>query len=411
MNPLRKLGLLGKFNLIIAAILLSFFLLTTFLNYQQQRAFILHQAVEKARIIAFEAIRTREYLSIEYQSGGVQLSEERYGLIPVVASNRIGERVAEDLGYRIRQISDRYRNPRNAPDPFEVRMLQRFYQDPSRREIFSITTVDNERVFRYLQSFTADQSCLECHGDPGAAPDYIKRLFPEDLDQAYHYQIGEVIGAASVTIPMDQLYRQIWGNLRLDTLYLGAIFLALITGVSLLIRQAVTRPLGQLGGVIREIVRTGRFEERIPPRGRDEIGALITGFNEMIENLREKTAHLEESESRFRLLTETARDGIISFLANGQIILFNRQAERIFGYSKRDVLGMSIDQLVHPQCPSLHQLGGEAYLRENAGRLLRTTHRLVGRRLDGSAVPLEISLSVADSEGHLFYTAILRETA
>ncbi len=173
--------------------------------------------------------------------------------------------------------------------------------------------------------------------------------------------------------------------------------------------MAVTRPLDQLGVVIREIVRTGRFEEKIPRRGRDEIGSLILGFNEMIDHLREKTEHLEESEARFRLLTETASDGIVSFLANGQIILFNYRAERIFGYSKREVLGMGIDQLIHEECASVHALGVEAYLRQEGKALLLRTRRIVGRRRDGSPVPLELSLSVADSEGHLFYTALLRE--
>lgn len=410
MNPLRHLGLLARINLIIGGILLLFFVLSTLLSYRQQTRFIMAEAVEKSRIIAFEAIRTREYLSNQYQLGGVELSVERYGLIPVVASNRIGEQVAQDLDYTIRQISDRYRNPRNAPDPFEAAMLQQFYDDPDRREAFDVTFLEGERVFRYLRSFNVDRSCLECHGDPEAAPEYIKLLFPEEKDQAYHYRIGEVIGAASVTIPMESLYRQIHANLRTDILVTGGIFLALITFLSLLTRYTVTRPLGQLGGVIREIVRTGRFEEKIPPRrSHDEIGTLILGFNEMIGSLREKTEHLEESEARFRLLTETARDAIVSFLANGQIILFNRQAERMFGYGKREVLGMSIEHLVHPDCTSLGEMGAESYLRQEGERLARRVHIVVGRRRDGKPLRLELSLSVADSDGHLFYTAILRE--
>ena len=160
-----------------------------------------------------------------------------------------------------------------------------------------------------------------------------------------------MIGAASVTIPMDRLDRQVAANLRREVLYSGGIFLALITCLGLLTRLAVTRPLARLGGAIGEIVRTGRFEEKIPRRSRDEIGVLIDGFNEMIEHLGEKTRHLEESEKRFRLLTETARDAIVSFLANGQIILFNRQAERIFGYSKREILGVPVDRLLHEDCP------------------------------------------------------------
>jgi PAS domain S-box-containing protein len=407
----RNLGLLIKITVVVTAILLAFFALATFIDYRLHRGFIIAESAEKARIIASEAIRAREYISDQLLIGQVDLSVERYGLIPVVASTRIGELVARDLDYRIRQVSNRYRNPKNAPDAFESETLQKFYTSPYLKEHYAVTSLQGEPVFRYMQPFRAEQSCLECHGDPKAAPDYIKRLFPEEKDQAYNYKIGEIIGAASVTIPMDKLYRQIYANVRNDLLYTGGMILALITCLGLLTRITVTAPLTRLGEGIREIILTGRFEAKIPRRGRDEIGALIDGFNEMMDNLQEKSRHLEESEKRFRLLTETARDGIVSFLSNGQIILFNREAERMFGYSKREALGETIDRFIHEECRSLHEAGAEAYLKQHGDDLLRKTHRIPGRRRNGSLFSLELSLSVAESDGHLFYTAILREQA
>ena len=130
MTPFRSLGLLTKINLIIAGILVVFFALSTWINYRQQRALTIEEAVEKSRIVAFEAIRAREYLSASCKDGEVPLSPQRYGLIPVVASNRIGQLVAKDLDYRIRQVSDRYRNPQNAPDAFEAQVLERFRSTP-----------------------------------------------------------------------------------------------------------------------------------------------------------------------------------------------------------------------------------------------------------------------------------------
>jgi PAS domain S-box-containing protein len=408
MNPFRSLGLLTKINLIIAIILLAFFCLSTWISYRQQRAATIEEAVEKARIIAFEAIRAREYVSTQLLEGKVELSRERYGLIPVVASNRIGQLVAKDLGYRIHQVSDRYRNPENAPDPFEAEALRTFRENPESREKFAITTVAGESVFRYLKAFSADTSCLECHGLPENAPAFIRELFPQATDQAYGYRLGEVIGAASVTIPMDRLERQVAVNLRWDILYTAGIFLALITCLGVLTRIAVTRPLGRLGGAIGEIVRSGEFKP-IERRSQDEIGLLINGFNEMIDHLGEKTQHLEESEKRFRLLTETARDAIVSFLANGQIILFNHQAERMFGYSKREILGVSVAQLVHPECASLAGGDVEGYLRREGDALAREMRAIPCRRRDGSHLLIELSLSMAESDGHRFYTAILRE--
>jgi len=343
----RNLGLLTKITVVVTVTLLLFFAIATYIDYRRHRDFILDESVEKARIIAAEAIRAREYLSDQLQIGDVKLSIARYGLIPVVASTRIGELVAQDLDYRIRQISDRTRNPKNAPDAFESETLQKFYSSPYLKEYYAITSLQGQPVFRYMQPFRAEQSCLECHGNPADAPDYIKQLFPEATDQAYHYKIGEIRGAASVTIPMEKLQRQIYANVRNDLVTTGGVILALIAFLGLLTRVTVTSPLARLGQGIRAIVRTGRFEQKIPRRGRDEIGVLIDGFNEMMDHLQEKSQHLEESEKRFRLLTETARDGIVSFLSNGQIILFNREAERMFGYSKREALGMNIDRFIH----------------------------------------------------------------
>jgi len=409
MDLFRDRGLQTKINLIILVILIGFFGLFSFVSFRQQKGYIVEDAVEKARIIASTAIRSRQYISAQLQAGGVELTRERYGLIPQVVSTRLGGLVAEDLGYTIRQVSDRYRNPKNAPDPSEMMMLQKFYQNPLLEETYRVTYLDDQPTFRYLHSFIVEQSCLHCHGDPAEAPAFIREMFPDESGQSYHYKIGEVIGAVSVSIPMGKLQTQIEKKVRTDLLYGGGVLLALVLFLGVLIRVAVTAPVERLGVVIRDIVRTGRFEKPIPRRGRDEIGTLIDGFNEMMVRIGEKTEHLEESEKRFRVLTETARDGIISFLGNGQIILFNRQAERIFGYSKREVLGVSVERLVHQDCAEFHSIGVENYLKSNAAQLIRKLRKFPGRRRDGESQQLELSLAVAESDGHLFYTAIVRE--
>jgi len=404
----RNLGLLTKTTVIIMVILIGFFAIATFFSYRQHKALIIQEAVEKARIIAFEAIRGREYLSQQLKQGDVSLSRQRYNLIPVVASNGIAQLVAVDLGYRIRQVSDRYRNPQNAPDPFEAKMLQRFYANPDLAEQYSVTDFGGDQAFRYLRAFTADASCLECHGDPAEAPQFIRDIFPVSEDRSYNYRLGEVIGAASVTIPMAKLREQLYSKVRYEALHTGAIFLALISCLGILLRVAVTSPLARLGSAIREIMHTDRFDDTIPRRGRDEIGVLIDAFNKMLGYLKEKTDHLEESERRYRLLTETANDAIISFLANGQIILFNRQAERLFGLRKTEILGESILKIVHEDFSLLHELGAEEYLRREGETLTLKPYRLPGKNRQGELVPLEITFSVAESDGHRFFTAIIR---
>lgn len=408
MSLFRNLRLLTKVNLLISTILFGFFLLALYGIHRQQETATVDAAIDKARLIASETIHVREYLSAQLLSGRVELSTERYGLIPVVASNRVANLVASDLGYRVRQVSSRFRNPNNAPDSFEQKSLERFRATPGLHEVYDITRMGDASVLRYLTPFVADESCLECHGEPEQAPAFIRELYPPDSDQAYHYQVGEVIGAASVLIPMDDLEQLISTRVRNLSLLAGGVFLALVGCLSLLIRYGVSRPLGELGEAIRGIVRTGEFEHQLPVRGGGEIGGLIRGFNDMIESLGEKTRHMQESEQRYRSLTESARDSIISFLPEGQIILFNRKAESLFGYSKLEAIGMDIGQLVHEECESFHQLGTQAYIAEHEDRLLGKTEPVMLRRRDGRKVMLNLTLSLAASEDYRFYTAILR---
>jgi hypothetical protein len=229
MSPFRNLSLLTKITVIVAGILVVFFGLTSLLHYRQVKSVILDEALQKAREAAYHAVHTREYLSEQYQSWGVELSADRCGLIPVVASNRIGQRVAEDLGYSLRQTSDRYRNPDNAPDLFELEVLKRFRGEPDLDEYYTEVSAEEGPFFRYMMPFEADSSCMPCHGDPQQAPDFIKEMFPPERDQAYHYQLGEVIGAVSVSIPMSEILQRLHANLNRDLLANGANFLALIT--------------------------------------------------------------------------------------------------------------------------------------------------------------------------------------
>lgn len=316
----RNLHLFGKICLILAGTLSLLFAISTRINQQQQTNLVLAEAVEKARLVSFTAIRTREYLSNEIALGGIELSAARYGMIPAVASTRVGGIIGEDIGYSIRQIATRYRNPENKPDTFEAEILSRMEQDRTLREYWQIDRSGDHPVFRYLQPFNASESCLECHGDPERAPAFIKELFPQEKDNAYHYQLGEVIGAVSVSIPLAGIDAQIAALHRTDILISAGLFGALLLFLGLMIRHTVTYPLASVSLAIRTAVKTGRFGTPLPRRGRDEIGQLIDSFNEMAIEVQTKNDHLAESERRYRILTDTAHDAIISFLPAGQII-------------------------------------------------------------------------------------------
>ncbi|MBK3800780.1 PAS domain S-box protein [Azospirillum brasilense] len=104
---------------------------------------------------------------------------------------------------------------------------------------------------------------------------------------------------------------------------------------------------------------------------------------------------------RHRSLLETAADAILLVDAKGTVHTYNRGAERIFGHSPADAVGTDVGRLIP---------GGLVPEPLSPDRLADGVAREVeGRRRDGLAVPLELSLSAWSDGGDRFFTAILRD--
>ena len=402
----QNLSLRAKINLILLGFLSGFLVISLYWQYRQHQGFVFAEAVDKARIITVEATRTRDYVSLQLQNGKVELNQDRYGLIPVVAASRISQIVARDLDYTIRHTSLRYRNAANRPDDFERAVLQRFDRDPGLSHVAEASTLNGVPVFRYLLAARVEKSCLLCHGDPRQSPEFLRRIYPPDKDSSYHYTVGQVIGAVSVVIPMNQIKAQMSARFRSTVVTTGGFFVALAICLGLLVRTSVINPLGSLATAINRIARTGDFSARLPVRSHDEIGKLVDGFNGMMQEIAAKTRQLEESEKRFRLLTEMARDAIVAFLPGGQVFLINRQAEQLFGYSQAELLGEPIDRLLVVDAAGA--MGICAFLQTAGPEWFIKTHRVTGLDRGGTPVQLELTVTVVNTGERPFYTAMLR---
>lgn len=114
-------------------------------------------------------------------------------------------------------------------------------------------------------------------------------------------------------------------------------------------------------------------------------------------------------DSRFRELLEAAPDAIIEVDRSGAIVLVNRVAEQLFGYSREELLSMNVDALV-PEAVQAGHAGNRAnYSGKPTTRPMGRGMVLSARRRDGSEVPVEISLSPVESEDGLHITAIIRD--
>ena len=118
---------------------------------------------------------------------------------------------------------------------------------------------------------------------------------------------------------------------------------------------------------------------------------------------------LRESEGRFRSLTETATDAIISIDSDGRINLFNLAAERIFGYPANEVIGHTMDAMIPEEYGDRHMQGIRRYLGTGRSMISGTTRELNAKRRDGMTIPIELSLSEVKLNGKINFIGIIRD--
>jgi PAS domain S-box-containing protein len=251
----------------------------------------------------------------------------------------------------------------------------------------------------------ADQSCLVCHGSYDTAPGFVQRRFPRG-HFSYGYKVGEVIGAVSVSVPMEGLYRQIGANLKRDILYDGIVLLLFIAISGWIIRRTILTPVKAVAARIAAVAHSGNFSERLEQRGEDEIGELVGSFNELMAELDRKTAQRVESEDRYRNFIEIAQSPIVTFMSDGKIVISNLKAEKMFGMTKQELLGQSIFDFLE-QGEEL-QRAVEEYFTAGSSNLIGTTTRQKVRDVCGRLFEVELVISVSQSDQSPMFSAILR---
>jgi PAS domain S-box-containing protein len=112
---------------------------------------------------------------------------------------------------------------------------------------------------------------------------------------------------------------------------------------------------------------------------------------------------------RFRELLEAAPDAIVEVDAEGRIVLLNAVTEKIFGHSRKELLGQPVEMLVPEDFRALHEGHRARYSGAPVTRPMGGGLELNGRRRDGSCFPVEISLSPVKSGNGFRVTAIIRD--
>ncbi len=106
---------------------------------------------------------------------------------------------------------------------------------------------------------------------------------------------------------------------------------------------------------------------------------------------------------------EDTNEGFVTIDETHKVVFFNKTAERIFGYNRKQVIGKDLNAIISPACSRNHREAVERYVRTRIpGRIGHETE-MVATRKNGESFPASISFSVTEVEGKLFFTGIVRD--
>jgi hypothetical protein len=117
------------------------------------------------------------------------------------------------------------------------------------------------------------------------------------------------------------------------------------------------------------------------------------------------------AQDRFTGLLEAAPDAMVCAGRDGRIALVNAQAERLFGYTRDELIGQPMEILVPDDARDSHPGHRAGYMADPQPRPMGAGMQLAGRRRDGTTFPAEISLSAIDTEEGILVTAAVRDVS
>ena len=145
-----------------------------------------------------------------------------------------------------------------------------------------------------------------------------------------------------------------------------------------------------------------------PIKSDGTIVGLVVVFRDVTERKRAEQ-DLERSTSWLRNLVATTQDAVVSIDRRGCVVLFNRAAEKIFGYTAEEIAGRKVNELMTEPYASEHDGYIARYERTGEARAIGRIRTVTAKRKSGELFPIELSVTEIEVDQEVHYAAFIRD--
>ena len=281
-----------------------------------------------------------------------------------------------------------------------------------------ITNEQGKPVLRV--DYSADNnSQIRYGGDAIPLPISIQAVTEVSADKMTVWQPvegGTLIGWLKIDYSLKQLRAHQAQTLR-NGLIIGLAAIIMGMGLFLVFLSRPMRAIREAAEFARQL-NQHRGENFVSDRSAQELEQLGEALNEasfllheQAQNLTTANLELRNSEEKFRAVSDTANEAIVTSDDIGRIIYLNKATEEAFGYTAEEMIGKSLTVLMPEKFHAAHQNGFERFLSTGETRVMGKTVELTGQRKDGTEFPLELSLTTWNTHGSRFFTGVMRDTS
>jgi two-component system sensor kinase FixL len=183
------------------------------------------------------------------------------------------------------------------------------------------------------------------------------------------------------------------------------------TAADFVAQLAQVHASGSLFSTIQQRNDGSTFPAEVSLSGTDIGGQqLLLSIIRDITGRKQAEAALRASQDRLAGIVTSAMDAIITVNAQQRIMLFNRAAEHMFGYTTQELTGQPLDRIIPQRFRLAHQ-GHIARFGQTGvtDRAMGELGAISGLRADGTEFPIEAAISQVEAAGQKLYTVILRD--
>jgi protein-histidine pros-kinase len=243
------------------------------------------QVVQQAELMMQSASSTRDYTTEELKPLIVTAPAMEHRFLPQI----VPAYGATVTFARLRKKFPDYRykeaalNPTNLKDravDWETDIIETFRNKPDMKEFVGERETATGPSLYLAHPIVADETCLECHSVPSAAPKVMIDKYGST--NGFGWNLNEIIGAQIVSVPMALPIQIASRAFRTLMWSLVATFAAILLVIDLVLYLIIIVPVRRLSAVADRVSLGQLDQPELPVRGKDEMAQLTASFNRLV---------------------------------------------------------------------------------------------------------------------------------